>query len=92
VSVTLTIAGKLVDGLGADVSPGGIRVVAAAPPRIGDELSLVFFLSGDIVSARGIVRWCAPTPNGLAVFGICFTALDEDGPSLLAEHCGASPS
>ena len=30
VSVTITVAGKLVDALGADLSLGGIRVVASA--------------------------------------------------------------
>lgn len=92
VSVTITVAGKLIDALGADVSLGGIRVVAAAPATTGDQVSLVFFLDGDLVSARGTVRWCAPTRNGLATFGVRFTALEEDGPSLLASYCGASLS
>ena len=91
-NLTITVAGKLVDALGSDVSPGGMRIVAAAPARIGDEVSLVFFLNGDIVAARGVVCWCAPTRRGLAAFGVRFTALEEDGPSLVATYCRASLS
>lgn len=93
-SVTITVAGKLVDALGADVSPGGMRIVssAATPVRIGDEVSLVFFLDGDIVSARGVVRWNATTQRGLATFGVLFTAIEEDGASIVATYCRASVS
>jgi len=92
VTVTITVAGKLVDALGADVSPGGIRVVAATPARVGDVVSLVFFLNGDIVSACGTVQWCAPTKNGLATFGVRFTTIEEDGPTVVASYCRASVS
>lgn len=92
VTVTITVAGKLVDALGMDVSPGGMRVVASVPARIGQEVSLVFFLDGDIVSAKGVVQWCAEGKRGLAMFGVRFTALDEDGPSLVASYCHASLS
>lgn len=91
-SVTITVAGKLVDALGADVSPGGIRVLAATAARIGDEVSLVFFLNGDIVSGRGVVRWCAPTRNRLVMIGVRFTAVEEDGSSLVASYCRSSLS
>lgn len=93
VPVTITVAGKLLDALGADLSPGGIRILASATDpsaRAGDAVSLVFFLDGDLVSARGTVRWCATTRNGLATFGVGFTSLEDDGPSLVASHCGAS--
>lgn len=92
VTVTITVAGKLVDALGADVSPGGIRILAAAPARVGDAVSLVFFLNGDIVSARGTVQWCAPTKNGLATFGVRFTSVEEDGSLLVASYCRSSVS
>ncbi len=92
VTVTITVAGKLVDALGADVSPGGIRVVAAARARVGDVVSLVFFLNGDIVSASGTVQWCVPKRNGLATFGVRFTMLEEDGPTVVASYCRASVS
>lgn len=92
VTVTITVAGKLVDALGADVSPGGIRVVAATPARVGDVVSLVFFLNGDIVSASGTVQWCVPTRNRLATFGVRFTAIEEDGPSVVASYCRTSLS
>jgi hypothetical protein len=92
VTVTITVAGKLVDALGMDVSQGGIRVVASVPARIGQEVSLVFFLDGDIVSAKGTVQWCAVGKRGLAMFGVRFTFLDEGGPSLVASYCNASLS
>lgn len=92
VSVTITAAGKLVDALGADVSPGGIRVLAATTTRVGDEVSLVFFLNGDIVSARGTVQWSAPTRNGLTSFGVRFTAIEDDGPFVVATYCCSSLS
>ena len=90
VTVTITVARKLVDALGMDVSQGGIRVVASVPARVGHEVKLVFFLDGDIVSAKGIVQWCAEGKRGLSMFGVRFTALDEDGPSLVASYCNAS--
>jgi hypothetical protein len=90
VTVTITVAGKLVDALGVDVSPGGMRVVASEPAEIGDDVSLVFFLNGDIVAARGTVRWCAATKRGLATFGVRFTMLEDDGSSLVASYCRMS--
>jgi hypothetical protein len=92
VNVTITVAGKLVDALGLDVSQGGMRVVASMPACIDDEVSLVFFLDGDIVSARGTVQWCAEGKRGLAMFGVRFTTIDEDGSSLVASYGGASLS
>ena len=92
VTITITVAGKLVDALGTDVSPGGIRVVAAAPAKVGDAVSLVFFLNGDIVSASGTVRWCSPTKNGLATFGVRFTMVEEDGPAVVASYCHSAVS
>lgn len=89
-----TVGAKLVDALGADLSPGGIRILAAVDggARVGDEVSLVFLLNGDIVSARGTVQWCAPTRRGLSSFGVRFTAVEEDGPLLLASYCRSSLS
>lgn len=93
-SVTITVAGRLVDALGADVSLGGMRIVASAttPAKVGDEVSLVFFLDGDIVSARGVVRWNAMTQRGLTMFGVLFTAIEEDGASVVATYCHSSVS
>jgi len=88
--VTVTVAGRLVDAVGADVSPGGIRLVTAQSARVGDEVSLVFFIHGDIVCARDTVRWCAPTKRGLHTFGVAFHAIEEDGPVLLDRFCRAS--
>ncbi len=90
--VTVTVGGRLADAVGADVSAGGIRLVAGDPARVSDEVSIVFFLDGDIVCARGVVRWCAPTRNGLFTFGVAFTHVEEDGPALLARFCGAALS
>jgi c-di-GMP-binding flagellar brake protein YcgR len=92
VNVTITVAGKLVDALGVDVSPGGMRALAAMPARLGDEVSLVFFLDGDLVSARGTVQWCAEGRRGLAAFGVRFTNVEDDGASLVASYCRASLS
>jgi hypothetical protein len=90
--VTVTVGGRIADAVGADVSPGGIRLVAGNRARVGEPVSIVFFLDGDIVCARGIVRWCAPTRRGLHTFGVAFTAIEEDGPALLARFCRASLS
>ena len=90
--VTVTIGGRLADAVGADVSPGGIRLVAGEPARVGEEVSIVFFLDGDIVCARGVVRWCAPTRRGLYTFGVAFSTVEEDGPGVLARFCHASLS
>lgn len=92
VAVTITVGGKLIDAVGADVSLGGMRLVAARPAKVGDEVSLVFFLHGDIVCARGTVRWCSKTKHDLFTFGVSFTAVEEDGPSLVASHCKSAVS
>ena len=92
VNVTITVAGKLVDAMGADVSPGGMRIIATRPAHEGDQVSVVFFLDGDIISALGTVCWCGPTRHGLATFGVRFTALEEDGPSIVASYCRSSLS
>lgn len=91
-TVTVTVGGLLVDAVGSDVSPGGMRLMSARPVRIGDAVSLVFFLDGDIVCARGKVCWCARTRHDLFAFGIAFTAVEEDGASLLARFCRGSVS
>ena len=91
-TVTVTVGGLLVDAVGSDVSPGGMRLLSARPVRIGDAVSLVFFLDGDIVSARGDVRWCARTRHDLFSFGVAFGAVEEDGASLLARFCRRSVS
>lgn len=86
-SVTVTVGGKLIDAVGSDVSPGGMRLLGARPVRFGDEVSLVFFLDGDIVCARGTVRWCTRTAHDLFSFGVLFTVVEEDGQSLVARYC-----
>ena len=76
-SVTVTVGGKLVDAVGSDVSPGGMRLLASdrvRTVRVGDEVSLAFLLDGGIVVARGVVRWCARTRHDLFLFGVSFTA------------------
>lgn len=92
VPVTITVDGHLIDAVGADVSAGGMRFVAMRAPKVGSEVSLVFFLDGDIISARGRVQWHAPTRNGLATFGVRFTALEDDAPLLLASYCRSALS
>ena len=91
-TVTVTVGGLLVDAVGSDVSPGGMRLMSARPVRTGDAVSLVFFLDGDIVCARGKVCWCARTRHDLFAFGIAVTAVEEDGASLLARFCRGSVS
>lgn len=91
-TVTVTVGGKLVDAVGSDVSQGGMRLIAGHATAVGDEVSLVFFLDGDLVCARGTVRWCARTPHDLFVFGVSFTVIEDDGPSLVARYCRGSVS
>ena len=88
-TVTVTIGGKLVDAMGSDVSLGGIRLLSGRQVGVGSDVSLVFFLDGDIVSARGVVRWCTRTKHELFAFGVSFTAIEEDGPSLVGHYCRA---
>jgi hypothetical protein len=91
-SVTVTLGDRIVDAVSADVSRGGIRLVADHRPKLGEPLSLVFFVNGDIVCARGSVRWVAQTKRGLFAFGVRFTALEEDAPSVVATYCAGSIS
>lgn len=88
-TVTVTISGKLVDAIGSDVSLGGMRLMSGRPVAIGSDVSLAFFLDGEIVSARGEVRWCTPTKHQLFAFGVSFVAIEEDGGSLVGRYCRA---
>ena len=88
-TVTVTISGKLVDAMGSDVSLGGMRLLSGSAVGVGSDVSLVFFLDGDIVSARGVVRWCTPTKHDLFSFGVSFTTIEEDGPNLVGDYCRA---
>jgi c-di-GMP-binding flagellar brake protein YcgR len=91
-SVTVTVGAQLLDAVSSDLSAGGIRLVADEPAAPGDAVSVVFFLDGDIVCARGQVRWCAKTTRGLYAFGVAFTAVEDDGLGLVARFCRASIS
>ena len=83
---------RIVDAVSADVSRGGMRLVADHRPKLGEIVSLVFFVNGDIVCARGTVRWIAETKRGLFAFGVRFTVLEEDAPSVVASYCAGSMS
>jgi hypothetical protein len=91
-TVTTTVHGSLVDAFGADLSAGGMRLVAPREVRVGAPVSLVFFLNGDIVGAAGVVRWSTRTPRGLYAFGVVFTSMDDDGAALVAKWCRDSIS
>ena len=91
-TVTVTVGDRLVDAVGSDVSVGGMRLVTADPARPGELVSVVFFLNGDIVSARGAVRWCARTKRGLFTIGVAFHSLEDDGEELVTSFCKNSVS
>lgn len=91
-TVTVTVADRLIDAYGADISTGGMRLVASLPARVGEPASLVFFLDGEIVSARGVVRWCSRTTRGLFAIGVAFTSVEDDGEKLVAAFCKNSIS
>lgn len=86
-AVTLTIDGKLVDAMSANVSTGGLRLVSDRPVAAGQEVSLVFFLDGNLVCARGEVCWSSTTKRGLTTFGVRFTDLEDDAPDLIDSYC-----
>lgn len=88
-AVTTTIGHSLVDAVGADLSVGGIRLVAARHVEIGQQIELVFFLKGEIVSAAGVVRWTSRTPRGLYAFGVAFTSIEDDGGAVVSSFCQA---
>ena len=95
VPLTLTAGGRLLDGTVTDISQGGVRVIARGLVAPNAEVSLVFFLDGDIVSARGVVEWCEPAPShapGMATFGVRFTTIEDDGEGLVARFCRSSVS
>jgi hypothetical protein len=92
VSVTVTLGDRIVDAASSDLSSGGIRLVADHRPKLGEIVSLVFFLNGDIVCARGTVRWISQTKRGLFAFGVRFSVLEEDAPSVVATYCEGSIS
>jgi len=88
--VTLTVDGKLVDATSVNVSPGGLRLVTDHAVARGQEVSLVFFLDGDLVCARAVVCWTTPTRHGLHTFGVRFTSFEDDAANLLSQYCEAS--
>ena len=91
-TVTVTVGTKLVDAIGSDLSVGGMRLLARGAAVVGKEVSLVFFLDGELVCAQGVVCWCVPTRHDLFSFGVRFTAMEDDGPSLVTSYCRASTS
>lgn len=85
--MTVTLGDRIVDAAAGDLSRGGMRLVADHRPKLGEPMSLVFFLNGDIVCARGTVRWIAETKHGLFSFGVRFSVLEEDAPDVVATYC-----
>jgi hypothetical protein len=86
-TVTLTVRGRLVDAVAADVSATGIRLVARLEPQVGDEVSIVFFLGGELVASVGTVCWTKRTKLGLHAFGVHFRSIEEDGAVALSDYC-----
>jgi hypothetical protein len=87
-TVTLTVRGRLVDAVAADVSSTGMRLVARLEPHHGDEVSIVFFLGGELVASVGTVCWTKRTKLGLHAFGVHFRSVEEDGATALTAYCG----
>ncbi len=86
------VGGRLVDAVARDVTTTGVELVATHAPVVGASVSLVFFVNGEIVCAHGVVRWTLPHTQDHHAFGVSFSVIEDDGPSLLAAHCHASIS
>lgn len=91
-TVTLTARERLVDAAALDVSEGGIRLLSRLALQLGDRVSMVFFVNGELVSVEGTVRWRASTRLGFFTFGVTFSAIEEDGGTLLSTYCSAHGS
>jgi len=81
---TLTLAQGLVDALGTDLSPEGMRLITSRPVPVGASVEVAFLLDGNMIAGRGVVRWCTPTERNLVAFGMDFTTLEDDGAEILA--------
>ncbi len=86
-TVTLTARDRLVDAAAIDVSEGGIRLLSRLGLTMGESVSLVFFLNGELVSVSGAVRWRAATRLGFHTFGVSFSAVEDDGDAVLSTYC-----
>jgi PilZ domain len=83
----MTAGGRLVEATSIDVSSEGVRLVSTESPDVGAQVSLVFFLLGELVVAHGMVRWCEPLVRGYHAFGVKFEALEDDSAALLEGFC-----
>ena len=86
-TVTVIVNGRVHDAIAGNVSPQGLRASTNRPLKIGDEVSVAFFVNGALVCARGWVRWCQLTQPGRLAFGVRFGAIEDDGEALLAGYC-----
>lgn len=86
-AVTLTARDRLVDAAAMDVSEGGMRLLSRLGMVVGEAVSIVFFVNGELVSVSGTVCWRASTRLGFHTFGVRFAAIEDDGPALLSTYC-----
>jgi uncharacterized protein (TIGR02266 family) len=90
--VTIGGQGRVVTGVSADVSLGGIFVATYAPMAIGTRVSLRFRLPSGQVVGGGVVRWVRPArPGRLAGMGISLDELGEVDRAVLLKFCGNRP-
>lgn len=90
--VTAMVCGTLIDSVAHELSTTGVELVSKHAPPVGASISLVFFMDGELVCAHGAVRSTTPQTNGHHLIGVSFSVIEDDGPKLIAAHCGASIS
>jgi hypothetical protein len=66
-----------------DVSQGGVKVEVHRELAEGTELDMDIAIEDRLLTAKGVVVYAKPLPNGLYGTGIRFTAISEDDLALL---------
>ncbi|HEY6458539.1 MAG TPA: TIGR02266 family protein [Polyangiaceae bacterium] len=90
--VTIGGQGRVVTGVSADVSLGGIFVATYAPLPIGTRVSLRFRLPTGQVVGAGVVRWVREgRPGRIAGMGVALDELGEVDRAVLDRFCGHRP-
>lgn len=87
-AATVMTAGRLVDAVAVDVSPGGLKLVSSSPLTVGARIEVALILDGEVLDVVARVRWVAAHGAVHHAAGLAFEALDVESRAHLATLCG----
>lgn len=87
ITAVFTIEGKSSMGILMNLSEGGAFLHTGQMLAAGSHIELTFYLDGELMIARGVVRWSAPGLRGnlFSGSGVMFNSLPGDSMRRLSE-------